>query len=172
MYYYLAVSLLFFANIAFGGGADSIKIDIEKLKTYSPKQKISRTELERLETPSPELIAEGKTLYTKICLQCHGTDGKGDGPKAHLITVDGDKGPSSFRTTDSDWVHGSSGRSMFVTLTFGLPGKRVSLRNIYGMTPRERWAVIHFIHTMMPLKNRIGIADSQYESAIRDDLIN
>jgi len=166
-----ALILLCSTSIALAGGApDKIKEDIQKLKTYTPKQKISRAELQRLETATPELVAQGKAVYKKICSQCHGTDGNGDGPKAHIMTDKGDKGPVSFRGKDTDWVQGSTGKSMFVTLTFGLPGKRVSLRNIYGMSPQDRWAVIHYIHSMDPKAKRSGLADSQYESAIQDDL--
>lgn len=33
-------------------------------------------------------IANGKTLYTTHCKSCHGTKGKGDGPKASQLDTD------------------------------------------------------------------------------------
>ena len=36
---------------------------------------------------SPKLIAEGKAIYQKSCQQCHGSDGRGNGPKARELDI-------------------------------------------------------------------------------------
>lgn len=44
-------------------------------------------------------VAEGKTLYNTHCKSCHGTKGKGDGPKAsQLDTESGDFTKASFQS--------------------------------------------------------------------------
>ena len=46
-----------------------------------------------------EVIAAGKTLYIKHCKSCHGTKGKGDGPKAsQLDTECGDFSKAAFQS--------------------------------------------------------------------------
>ncbi|HEX7798403.1 MAG TPA: c-type cytochrome, partial [Vicinamibacterales bacterium] len=35
---------------------------------------------------SPAADSRGKQVYDKHCVECHGIDGKGDGPAAHLLT--------------------------------------------------------------------------------------
>src|SRR3972149_3515611 len=36
---------------------------------------------------SPEVVAQGQTLYQDSCAECHGLDGQGDGPKAGELGV-------------------------------------------------------------------------------------
>lgn len=46
-----------------------------------------------------ESLANGKSLYSTHCKSCHGTKGKGDGPKAsQLDTESGDFTKSSFQS--------------------------------------------------------------------------
>lgn len=33
------------------------------------------------------MIAEGKRIYQKSCQQCHGSDGRGNGPKAQELDI-------------------------------------------------------------------------------------
>ena len=55
--------------------------------------------------PAPVAAASrGKELYGKHCVECHGTDGRGDGPAAHLMTPrprDFTRGRFKIRTTES-----------------------------------------------------------------------
>ena len=46
-----------------------------------------------------ESLTTGKTLYNQHCKSCHGTKGKGDGPKAaQLYTESGDFTKASFQS--------------------------------------------------------------------------
>ena len=48
--------------------------------------------------PMPAQVQEfGKTVYDKNCLPCHGTKGKGDGPKAENLTIK----PANFHSRES-----------------------------------------------------------------------
>jgi cytochrome c oxidase cbb3-type subunit 3 len=53
-------------------------------------------------------IAEGKTIYVKYCVACHGAEGQGG------------VGPN---LTDKYWLHGASMKEVFHTITEGVPTK-------------------------------------------------
>lgn len=54
-------------------------------------------------------IAEGKTLFTKNCIACHGANGEGNMVGPNL--------------TDKFWLHGGSINNVFRTITLGVPEK-------------------------------------------------
>ena len=35
--------------------------------------------------PDPQIMEQGKSLYTDQCQSCHGAEGKGDGPAARFL---------------------------------------------------------------------------------------
>lgn len=52
----------------------------------------------------PAAESRGKQVYDKHCVECHGIDGKGDGPAAHLMTPrprDFTRGRYKIRSTES-----------------------------------------------------------------------
>ena len=36
---------------------------------------------------SSEVLARGEALYKKHCIQCHGVNGEGDGPRAEILNI-------------------------------------------------------------------------------------
>ena len=53
-------------------------------------------------------INSGKSTYTKLCVQCHGSGGEGG------------VGPN---LTDDYWIHGGSIKDLFKTVKYGVPQK-------------------------------------------------
>jgi cytochrome c oxidase cbb3-type subunit 3 len=77
-------------------------------------------------------LAEGKTIYTKNCVPCHGNNGEG--------TV----GPN---LTDDYWIHGAAMQDMVITITNGVPAKgMISWAPI--LTPEEIVKVASYIRTL------------------------
>lgn len=83
-------------------------------------------------------LANGKTLYNTHCKSCHGTKGKGDGPKAaQLDTESGDFSKASFQSqTDG---------SLFYKTKVGrkdMPSYKTKIPDANDM-----WAVVNYMRT-------------------------
>jgi mono/diheme cytochrome c family protein len=86
-------------------------------------------------------LAEGKVLYGKYCIMCHGESGKGDG-----ILVQNDKfpPPPSYSGQLKDLVEGK----MFHSITYGkgLMGSHAS-----QVTKSDRWKIIMHVQQLQKL---------------------
>ena len=84
-------------------------------------------------------IAAGKELYTQHCKSCHGTKGKGDGPKAaQLDTESGDFTKSTFQSqTDG---------AIFYKTTEGRKDMPSFKKKIADQN--DIWAVVNYIRTL------------------------
>lgn len=83
-------------------------------------------------------IATGKSLYTTHCKSCHGTKGKGDGPKAaQLDTESGDFTKASFQsqTDGSLYYKTEKGRK-------DMPSYKTKIPD-----PDDIWAIVNYIRT-------------------------
>ncbi len=83
-------------------------------------------------------LATGKTLYNTHCKSCHGTKGKGDGPKAaQLDTESGDFSKASFQAqTDG---------ALFYKTKVGrkdMPSYKTKIPDANDM-----WAVVNYMRT-------------------------
>lgn len=122
---------------------------IQYLKTFSP-----RFQQEQPEAPMPipkpplrtkGLIAKGQEVYQKAeCGECHGKDGRGDGPSAEKLK---DEWGHPIRPTDltrRPFKGGSTPRDLFRTLVTGLGGTPMpSYRD--ALTDDELWALVYYI---------------------------
>ena len=84
-------------------------------------------------------IANGKALYNQHCKSCHGTKGKGDGPKAaQLNTECGDftKPTTQSETDGALFYKTSEGRKDMPSFK-----KKIADQN-------EIWAVVNYIRTL------------------------
>ena len=86
-----------------------------------------------------EMIAEGKAIYTKYCLHCHGKEGAGDGL---TVTAGGHPPPPAYNSAALKTL--PEGK-MFHTITYGknLMGAHSSQLNV-----EERWKVIRYVQTL------------------------
>ncbi len=99
---------------------------------------------EQLSNPiarTPEVVAEGKVIFTKMCMHCHGKEGKGAG---QLIETGKFPPPPSFSGPLKDLVEGK----MFHSITYG---KNLMGAHASQLTKEERWKVIHYIQDLQKL---------------------
>lgn len=84
-------------------------------------------------------IATGKELYTQHCKSCHGTKGKGDGPKAaQLDTESGDFTKPAFQSqTDG---------AIFYKTTEGRKDMPSFKKKIADQN--DVWAVVNYLRTL------------------------
>jgi mono/diheme cytochrome c family protein len=83
-------------------------------------------------------IAEGKALYNQHCKSCHGTKGKGDGPKAaQLDTESGDFSVAAFQaqTDGALFYKTSEGRKDMPSYKKKIP------------EANDMWAVVNYLRT-------------------------
>jgi len=105
------------------------------------------------ETPSDEgSVARGQELYQTVakCSQCHGKEGRGDGPSAATLTDD--KGrpiqPYDF-TAASRFKCGESDEDLYRVLMTGLDGSPMpSFSN--SLKPEQAWDLVHYLRTLQP----------------------
>lgn len=103
-------------------------------------------------SPEPSLTAEtmekGKKLYKEMkCWECHGFEGRGDGPKA-MNQVD-DWGfpapPNNF--TKGIYKGGGKLSDIYLRFTTGLDGSPMpSFED--SLTEEERWALVHYVKSL------------------------
>jgi mono/diheme cytochrome c family protein len=84
------------------------------------------------------VIEEGKVIYEKFCVQCHGKKGQGDGA---VVAVGGHPPPGAYDGALKDLPEGK----MFHTITYGkgVMGAHKSLLN-----KEERWKVISYVNQL------------------------
>lgn len=125
----LFVSLFFFALMSFVSRSQNDPWPVpDKYKNMPNPVKSDATSL-----------ATGKALYNQHCKSCHGTKGKGDGPKAaQLNTECGDfTKPSTQSETDGALFYKTSeGRKDMPSFK-----KKIADQN-------DIWAVVNYIRTM------------------------
>jgi mono/diheme cytochrome c family protein len=84
-------------------------------------------------------IADGKALYGTHCKSCHGTKGKGDGPKAaNLKTESGDFSKATFQaqTDGAIFYKTSTGRDDMPKFKAKIPDAD------------DIWSIVNFIRTL------------------------
>ena len=88
---------------------------------------------------SPEIVKEGKVVYDKMCTQCHGKDGQGDGPVATNPKWPGPPPPYNGRIKDLP-----AGKIFFsITYGKGLMGAHYS-----QISQEDRWKLTYYIEKL------------------------
>jgi cytochrome c oxidase cbb3-type subunit 2 len=94
---------------------------------------------------TPELLARGKELFEQAkCWECHGHEGRGDGPSANQLSdaFDLPIRPADF--TRGQFKGGGSVTDVFRTMTLGLDGTPMP-SYADSMTEAERWAISYYV---------------------------
>ncbi len=105
-----------------------------------------------------EDIVNGKALYGKACLLCHGEGGEGDGPASFFIGSYSAPRPRNFTSGTFKFRSTPSGemptdQDLFRTITEGIPG---FMPSFYRMSENERWNLVAYIKTFsMDFMNEI-----------------
>lgn len=99
---------------------------------------------EVLKSPFPqseEIVEEGKKIYSNFCVQCHGTEGLGNGP---VVEKGGHPAPQAYNGPLKELPEGK----MFHTLTYG---KGAMGSHASQLTKVERWKVIAYVKELQKL---------------------
>jgi cytochrome c oxidase cbb3-type subunit 2 len=122
---------------------------ITYVKTFSERWNEETPEppllIGRPPAPTPELLARGKELYRQAkCWECHGDEGRGDGPSAGELqdAFDLPIRPADF--TKGQFKGGSSLIDIFRTMTLGLDGTPMP-SYADSMTEEQRWAISYYV---------------------------
>jgi len=80
----------------------------------------------------PDILNEGKQIYTVNCVPCHGTNGEG------IV------GPN---LTDDYWIHGGGAKNIFKTVKYGVPVKGMIAWQTQ-LNPKKMQSVVSYIMTL------------------------
>jgi mono/diheme cytochrome c family protein len=87
-----------------------------------------------------DLVNVGKLLYAKNCKSCHGTTGKGDGPRAAGLTTH----PGDF--SNATWQKDNTDGDLYYMAIMGrdeMPNFEKKITD-----EQDRWALIMYIRTL------------------------
>jgi len=92
---------------------------------------------------TPEIVANGKTIFLQQCVTCHGEQGKGNGPAAAALIPH----PRNF-TLAEGWGNGRKPSQIFKTLKEGRPG--TSMASFLTIPAEDRWTLAAYVETLGP----------------------
>jgi len=96
-------------------------------------------------SPTPEMLARGKALFPRYCVQCHGAQGRGDGPAAKTVNPP----PRDF-TKPQGWKNGTDLAGMYKTVSNGLPNS--AMASFDYLTPKDRMTLVHYARSLAEFK--------------------
>ena len=86
---------------------------------------------------APDSISAGRRVYQRLCVRCHGPEGKGDGGSA------GGGQPSDF--TDAKWDFGSTDGEIFAAIHDGTSADMEGYAE--RISEKDIWNVVNYIRT-------------------------
>lgn len=130
----LSCTLLFYATSEAGEYSLKPRVSVAKLQgVKAEKNPIAFTR---------ESLAIGKKVYEEkgICFNCHGMDGRGDGPAGAAFNP----GPANF--TDVKFQEARSDGEIFWAIKNGTPGGMLSFDGM--ISKDEMWHVVNYIRSL------------------------
>lgn len=93
--------------------------------------------------PNADSIAQGKEIYTTLCVPCHGELGKGDGP----VGVTLNPRPADLSLHAVPGVHTDG--QLFEWISNGFPGSVMPAFKP-ALTDEQRWYLVNYVRTLAP----------------------
>ena len=89
---------------------------------------------------TPQLLSEGKKLYERDCVACHGAKGDGKGPAAVALKP----APSDFADPLNQWPN-TKGKleKIFEVVSKGIPNSAMVKWD--QLSEKERWGLTYFV---------------------------
>ena len=104
-------------------------------------QKGGNPDLAKMKNPvaaTPESVAAGKRAYQRLCVKCHGPEGKGDGTAA--------TGAQPSDLTEAKTVYGSTDGDLFAVIHHGTSP---DMEGYVGrLNDTEIWNIVNYVKTL------------------------
>ncbi len=98
---------------------------------------------------SPSSVEKGKRVYKDMkCWECHGYEGRGDGPKAEKLKDDWGKRIWPFDFTTGELKRGTSPENIYITFTTGLDGTGMPSYED-SLSEEDRWHLVSYTLKLM-----------------------
>lgn len=98
---------------------------------------------------TPALRARGKALYETLqCGQCHGPQGRGDGPAAATAVDDQGQSTAPLDFTLGLYKGGSAPEDVYRTFVTGLDGTPMPSYGDSLPKEEDRWALVHYVRSL------------------------
>ena len=115
---------------------------------------------------SPEVVSEGKEIYGKMCSQCHGKKGKGDGPVATNPNWPGP--PPAYDGRIKDLPAGQ----IFHSITYG---KNMMGAHASQISYDDRWKLVYYIqklqgHDLEAMHNGAEVEEEVIEEPVEENV--
>ncbi|HEX9756504.1 MAG TPA: cytochrome c [Nitrospiria bacterium] len=136
-----AFMFVFFWTVGFAlGGSQERDIQIPRV----PPEELEK--VKQMKNPlliSGTVIKNGRELFSRSCVACHGPGGKGDGPVARETQMD----PKPRDFTNPEFQRIRSDGELFWVLKHGSHDSEM-MRMDFFFTDEELWGLISYIRTL------------------------
>jgi cytochrome c oxidase cbb3-type subunit 2 len=95
---------------------------------------------------SPEAVARGRQTFQTTCAQCHGPEGKGDGPQVADMKNENGTPNRPRNLTLGLYKYGGDPASLYVRLRLGIPGTPMPASP--ALTDAQVFDLIHFVRSL------------------------
>lgn len=136
--------------------------DVKPVEVKAAAAGVSLEDIEKMMADT-SLAKHGESVYNVNCNVCHGAEGRGDGAAGAALNPK----PRNFYEESSKWKNGTSVRSLYVTLTYGIPGG--GMAGYPTLPPKDRIALAHFIRAKVPDGEADSKADDRFKDALAED---
>jgi mono/diheme cytochrome c family protein len=108
-------------------------------------------------------VARGKIVYDQMkCAECHGVDGKGDGPSASTLRDNWGNVilPRDFTHGGTDMKSGPTPQDLYKAFSTGLDGTPMPSYSDF-VDPNQRWDLVHYTMSVGPADTYLILTKKQ-----------